>query len=376
MYKIQNNYVSNPSNTISKMQRKEVDKILESRIKIMYVYLTILATALFGTISFLFKCIIQQEQLELNSNSFLNIIVLFSFLISLFIINIISTLNSILHDSKLRKPMNPITYIDVKSTNKAYDAVWSTIKYSIIMAICFVPFTNILSEPLFFLINLINGFWFAVPITLFFIFKQKYRYNWPLYILSFTPLFFWINKTLFDVCNMQSDITISLEWISFENLGMWITFISFALYMMGRVWAIHSAKHDILTEIQFENEDVIDIDSNWYIDVSKDENGGVFSISCPHGILGGSLYKAYLNDDFTLSKKEKIKDIPYVPKNKKLYIRATFFDFHSNVFVDIERFDYAKTSFMVNNSNRNGELELLEQKTQMTLKSWIYYLCK
>lgn len=65
-----------------------------------------------------------------------------------------------------------------------------------------------------------------------------------------------------------------------------------------------------------------------------------------------------------------------ISQNKKLYIKTQLREFHPSLRVEIQRNDYIITSCDITKSGKDGSLVIFDCKSRMTLKSWLYYLCK
>ena len=169
-------------------------------------------------------------------------------------------------------------------------------------------------------------------------------------------------------------------WTIIANFSAFVTLISFILYIIGRIWTINISKNIILETFKFEK--IKDDTTIEYINLAG-KYGRVFSISSPEGIKEIKVFKINLNQEtftaegnISFSKEKIIKNLKNINPNKKIYIRGQFNDLCSNVYLEIERMDYIKTSFIVADNGKNDEFEKLNYNYTIPIKSWIYYLCK
>lgn len=167
-------------------------------------------------------------------------------------------------------------------------------------------------------------------------------------------------------------------WETISNVSGLITCILFIAYIIGHIWTIFIQKEAIFEKINFENfdDEYIDID---YIDFTNNsEYGQIFSISSPLGINRVSIYSVERDENNELEFKmgKLLKTISHIAQNDKLYIKTELFDCFPSLYIEIQRADYIITSYAITDSGRDGSLIQLDYKVKMTLKSWLYYLCK
>ena len=166
-----------------------------------------------------------------------------------------------------------------------------------------------------------------------------------------------------------------MSWTLISNISAITTCTAFILYLIGHIWAIHISKNKILEKIEFEYCAYVDLDKCFNL---AGEYGQIFSVYSPEGIRNIKIYEATLSSENinAFTKGNMLKEIKDLAPNKKQYIRAEFSDLGSNFYMEIERADYIKTSFVVTQSGKDGSLIQSQYKSKMTFTSWIYYLCK
>lgn len=166
-----------------------------------------------------------------------------------------------------------------------------------------------------------------------------------------------------------------MNWQTISNMSAIFTCIVFGFYLIGHGWTIHISKNKIFEQFKFESFDEIDTDECFNI---AGEYGRVFSVSSPEGIRKLKIYDAQLHDGkpHLFTKGKLLKSFGNLKPNQKQYIRADFTDLGSNVYLEIERVDYIKTSFVVASSGKDGGFIQSQYESKMTLLAWLYYLCK
>ena len=165
-----------------------------------------------------------------------------------------------------------------------------------------------------------------------------------------------------------------MNWSLISNISAIVTCIAFVLYVIGHIWSIHISKNKIFEKFEFINEDIDDVE---YIDFGKKEYGRIFSVSSPEGIKSIKIFKAqHQGEDFVTNKGKLLKEVKNIKPNQKVYIRANFTDVSSNIYLEIQRADYIKTSFLVADSGKDGSFQQVNYTNKMTFMSWLYYLCK
>lgn len=164
-------------------------------------------------------------------------------------------------------------------------------------------------------------------------------------------------------------------WETISNVSGLITCILFIAYIIGHIWTIYISKNAIFEKFEFEN--ITDDDDIDYIDLGG-EYGSIFSISSPNGIREVKIFGVDLdeNSEEFFIKGDFIKKIENIKPNEKLYIKAQFMDFSSNIYLEVQRTDYIKFCFIVADSGRDGSFVQKNLKIKMPFKSWLYYLCK
>ena len=166
-----------------------------------------------------------------------------------------------------------------------------------------------------------------------------------------------------------------MDWNTIANISALATCTTFILYIIGHIWTIHISKNKIFEKFEFEECQNVDYDE--CIDFAT-KCGRTFSISSPEGINSIKIYEAKISENLKelFSKGNLLRTINDIKPNQKVYIRAEFSDFGSNIYLEIKRADYIKTSFVVADNGKDGRFAQENYKSQMTITSWIYYLCK
>ena len=168
-------------------------------------------------------------------------------------------------------------------------------------------------------------------------------------------------------------------WEIITNISSVFTCILFIMYIIGHIWIIYISKDKIFEKLEFEyieDKDYEKYQENYFIDLAG-EYGSLFSISSPEGIKKIKVFGVDRIEEPEIEyiKGHFIEEFSNIKPNEKVYFRGYFSDFSSNISLEIERGDYIKTFFIVSESERNGEIYQMNQKSKMTFKSWIYYLC-
>lgn len=166
-----------------------------------------------------------------------------------------------------------------------------------------------------------------------------------------------------------------MNWPLISNISAIVTCTAFILYLIGHIWSIHISKNKIFEKFEFINEDIDNVEC---IDFGEEEYGQIFSVSSPEGMKNVKIFEAEQKNDnnFEIVKGKLLKEIKNIKPNQKIYIRAYFTDISSNIYLEIERTDYIKTSFLVADSGKDGSFQQVNYNSRMTFMSWLYYLCK
>ena len=165
-----------------------------------------------------------------------------------------------------------------------------------------------------------------------------------------------------------------MNWSLISNISAIVTCVAFVLYIIGHIWSIHISKNKIFEKFEFENEE--EMNGIEYINFAK-KYGRIFSVSSPEGIKSIKIFKAQQQgEDFVTDKGKLLKEVKNIKPNQKVYIRANFTDVSSNIYLEIQRADYIKTSFLVADSGKDGSFQQVNYTNKMTFVSWLYYLCK
>lgn len=164
-------------------------------------------------------------------------------------------------------------------------------------------------------------------------------------------------------------------WETISNVSGLITCILFIAYIIGHIWTIYIAKHEFDVFIDCHKEECLEVLKDIkYVDFGGDESV-IFSFYSSRGIKKVRVFCANKGDT---SKGKLIKELRYIKSDGKVYFKGDSLWRTSNVFVELETTDYIKISFKMaeNEEEDDGSYYFDDYKSQMTLKSWLYYLCK
>lgn len=117
---------------VSSSEYGRVDKLIESRIKSTYVFLTVVSTITYFIFKLWIDCIdMYKLQTEQGADGTIQTIVLCSFMFPACVINIFAALKSIIADSEFMQPLVEIKQTDIILSNLLYRSVWKTAALSI-----------------------------------------------------------------------------------------------------------------------------------------------------------------------------------------------------------------------------------------------------
>ena len=164
-----------------------------------------------------------------------------------------------------------------------------------------------------------------------------------------------------------------LEILSF--VSSIITLFLFLIYIIGRIWSVYNAVKISYGVCTIKSDDVCNDDDLVY--TFAGEYGIVFSLMSSEFVRSIKFYdvsRESFEQGFVRGCFRDKHGILY--PGEKLYIRAEFTDVGSNLWIEFERFDYAKEIFVAGDSGKDGSFVKRNMRIKMTFKSWIYYLCQ
>lgn len=164
-----------------------------------------------------------------------------------------------------------------------------------------------------------------------------------------------------------------LEILSF--VSSIITLFLFLVYIIGRIWSVYNAVKISYGVGKIGSDDACDDDDVDYNFAGK--YGIVFSLSASVGIRSIKFYnveRVFQKHDF--ARGQLLAKHGFLQPNEKIYIRTEFMDVGSNLWVELERFDYIKEVFVAGDSGKDSSFVKWDMGSKMTFKSWIYYLCQ
>lgn len=168
-------------------------------------------------------------------------------------------------------------------------------------------------------------------------------------------------------------------WQVLSTLSSITTLILFVAYIIGHVWHIKEIQDNLQQQFQFQFEDNVKINSNSnkYLDLSSNEIGRLFSLYSNKGFEYINIYKTSVKNNSlkTLLHLKRKAIITDVKQNEKFYIKVNIPDTYPGCYIKLKQKDGIKIQFGVYASGDDGSLIILNYKYNMTLKSWIYYLC-
>lgn len=167
-------------------------------------------------------------------------------------------------------------------------------------------------------------------------------------------------------------------WDRISNVSSIVTCVSFILYLIGHIWVVLKNRNII-----YEKFTVIPYDSSIDIEAMNnillvDDKGCEFSLESEYGIDEIKIYKVKydINKDGTLhfNNKELKKRFTKLHK-EKLYIRCDLGETIPTTQIEIKRSDYARITFDLYESGRNGQIVTCNKKYRMSFISFLYHLC-
>lgn len=165
-------------------------------------------------------------------------------------------------------------------------------------------------------------------------------------------------------------------WQTVCNISAVFTCILFITYIIGHIWKVKNSKKLLYENFQIEyltNEQLGRVDT--LIDLDS-EQGDVFSISSPNGIRKVRVYDtSYDCKSKKFNKGKLLNEVKDINVDEKVYFRVIIPCGIPNKYVELEKCDYARISFVVGQSGKTGNFMRINHTCKMTLRSWIYYLC-
>lgn len=167
------------------------------------------------------------------------------------------------------------------------------------------------------------------------------------------------------------------QWLL--NLSSIVTLFLFVLYVIGHIWKVAISKYE-----KFEKFEVNSFDDNKNEDdydnvIRVDDVGQEFILSSSYGIRKVDIYNVVYdlqNDGTTkMISKRLVSTYKNLNINEELFVRCDLGEMIPKIHFEIRRTDYAKVSFDIYSSGKNGHILTTNYKFKMTLKGWIYYLC-
>ena len=145
------------------------------------------------------------------------------------------------------------------------------------------------------------------------------------------------------------------------NISSVITCVAFFMLILGRIWRILENKNIIFADYNFENAEVIDENDIYYIDRGN-EYGQLLSLSSPKGIRSIKIYDVQLDYNGDIRKLTLVDEVKHINNDVKFYIRVYLYEFCSNTYLEVERGDYVKHSFIIADSGKDGSFVPLNEK--------------
>ncbi|MGO5337329.1 hypothetical protein ACTQZS_11080 [Bilifractor sp. LCP19S3_H10] len=160
-----------------------------------------------------------------------------------------------------------------------------------------------------------------------------------------------------------------------SNISSIITAVTFIVYLVGRLIRISFSKyntHERFTvyERQKTGRD-IEEETN-YLEISA--IGDEFILEAENDVRRITFFRCELEDNFSKIKSMvKIGEWGHLSAHEKLYIRCDFGEFLPFIRIEIERLDFTRVSFNINESGKNGDLVAYNYKYTTGIKGFLYY---
>ncbi|HAT4166096.1 TPA: hypothetical protein ACOTHO_002425 [Clostridium perfringens] len=154
------------------------------------------------------------------------------------------------------------------------------------------------------------------------------------------------------------------------------TLILFILYFIGRIWVINRNKKLLLENFELEYLENDDLERKNQYNLGGSE---LITISSTQGINWLKIYRVKFD-----SKKNKMVIVDKNPViyhkflnvNEKLYIKDNIPCGIPMYRIEYERLDYIQGEFDISLDGKYGGLFMDDFKSKLTIKSYLYYICK
>lgn len=166
-----------------------------------------------------------------------------------------------------------------------------------------------------------------------------------------------------------------IEWISY--LSSIATLILFILYFIGRIWVINKNKKLLFENFELEYTESADkVERKNQYDLGGLE---LITISSPQGLNWVKVYKVKFDikkNKMVIAEKEPVVYHKFLNVNEKIYIKDTVPCGMPVYRIEYERFDYIQGGFDISLDGMYGGLYKNAFKIKLTIKSFLYYICK
>ena len=155
------------------------------------------------------------------------------------------------------------------------------------------------------------------------------------------------------------------------------TLILFILYFVGRIWVINKNK-----KLLFENFSIEYITEEDKVERKNQYDLGgleLITISSTQGLNWIKVYKVEFDsksNKMVIKNKEPLIYHNLLNVNENLYIKDTIPCGMPIYRIEYERFDYIQGKFEVGFDGEYGGLSKIDFKIKLTIKSYLYYICK
>ncbi len=167
-------------------------------------------------------------------------------------------------------------------------------------------------------------------------------------------------------------------WQTISYVSSVVTCTFCVLYFIGHIWKIYIEKENRYEKFEILHDSNIENNDNVII---IDEVGSEFSISSTHGIRNIAIckieYEYNTDGELSLVHKEPKAIYKKLNINEPLYIKCDLGSIISHTTqITVERMDYTKVTFDVYKSIKNGNIIAKNYSFKITLRAFLYYLCK
>ncbi|MBU3133405.1 hypothetical protein KPL40_13180 [Clostridium gasigenes] len=161
-----------------------------------------------------------------------------------------------------------------------------------------------------------------------------------------------------------------------SNLSSLVTLFLFLLYIIGRIWTINKNKKLSFEDFKLDYSVNDNLDRRNQYELSGDE---LITIKSSQGLNWIEVYEVYFDNkknEVGLKSKKPVISHKLLNINEEMYIKTYVPCGIPCYRIIYQRFDYIVESFDIGMDGKYGGLYKNNFSRKLTLKSYLYYLCK